>query len=452
MPRAVVFVNTSGANWTLDELDGSVVVAAGTLDVTGLFTDDELMHAIQIGLNLEFDAQHYLRINGVNLSGPDSADYGNQTTAPYHAINSSKHLPGTNGTVVGTGLGVLAEIPYSLLVTPLSLVVRQALTGDISVPLIPAAASDAASASYVGTTVNTGIATHVALPDPHTQYQKESEKSAFGGYASLDGAGKVPLAELPAFPLPAHAASHEAPLGTDQITLGNLFGTLTDAQHGSRSGGTLHPVATPNPAGVNGFLSAADKTRLDGMETGADVTANHPPQAHKDTHVSGAGDQFIATDVLEAIVKRLRETGGPTILLMGSVPDGNVLQRSGTNIIGASADTRVENTLPTVGNAWATIATIALTDNTVYLIDVDIIGRRTDAADRAGYVRRALVYREAAGAATMQGTEDTSLTRESSGTWDARINTSGNNVIIEVKGGAGASVNWKSRYRMTNVA
>jgi hypothetical protein len=38
--------------------------------------------------------------------------------------------------------------------------------------------------------------THLGV-DPHTQYQKESEKGAAGGYASLDGSGKVPSAQIP---------------------------------------------------------------------------------------------------------------------------------------------------------------------------------------------------------------------------------------------------------------
>lgn len=38
---------------------------------------------------------------------------------------------------------------------------------------------------------------HLAAGDPHTQYQKESEKSQANGYASLGGDGKVPIAELP---------------------------------------------------------------------------------------------------------------------------------------------------------------------------------------------------------------------------------------------------------------
>jgi hypothetical protein len=38
--------------------------------------------------------------------------------------------------------------------------------------------------------------THLGV-DPHTQYQKESEKGVAGGYASLDGSGKIPSAQIP---------------------------------------------------------------------------------------------------------------------------------------------------------------------------------------------------------------------------------------------------------------
>jgi len=42
----------------------------------------------------------------------------------------------------------------------------------------------------------------------------------------------------------------------------------TDAQHGLRGGGTQHAVAVP--AGAAGFLSGADKAKLDGVPTPAD--------------------------------------------------------------------------------------------------------------------------------------------------------------------------------------
>jgi hypothetical protein len=42
------------------------------------------------------------------------------------------------------------------------------------------------------------VVAHASAADPHTGYQKESEKGAVSGYASLDATGKVPAAQLPA--------------------------------------------------------------------------------------------------------------------------------------------------------------------------------------------------------------------------------------------------------------
>jgi hypothetical protein len=42
------------------------------------------------------------------------------------------------------------------------------------------------------------VATHAGASDPHTGYQKESEKGSANGYASLDGSGLVPDAQIPA--------------------------------------------------------------------------------------------------------------------------------------------------------------------------------------------------------------------------------------------------------------
>lgn len=46
----------------------------------------------------------------------------------------------------------------------------------------------------------------------------------------------------------------------------DVGGTVTDTQHGSRGGGTLHAAATQTTAG---FMSSADKTKLDGVQTSA---------------------------------------------------------------------------------------------------------------------------------------------------------------------------------------
>lgn len=111
-----------------------------------------------------------------------------------------------------------------------------------------------------------------------------------------------------------------------------------------------------------------------------------------------------------------------------------------------------KQTATTTTATVTTVTTIPIPDNTVVLIDAYIVGRRTDAAGRAIYVRRAAVYREAAGAATIEGQVDTPLTRESSGGYDATIAVSGNNAIITVKGLAAHTINWTVKHKEVSAA
>lgn len=69
--------------------------------------------------------------------------------------------------------------------------------------------------------------------------------------------------------VPAHATDHQSG-GSDALALGSIAGTIDDTQHGARAGGTLH--ATAIAAGAAGFMTGADKTKLDGIASGA--TAN----------------------------------------------------------------------------------------------------------------------------------------------------------------------------------
>jgi hypothetical protein len=88
----------------------------------------------------------------------------------------------------------------------------------------------------------------------------------------------------------AHASTHHSG-GSDPLALGSIAGTLTDAQHGSRAGGTLHPAAT---TAVAGFATlAADG----GAGAGTVVQGNdsrlsnaRAPTAHASTHHSGGSD------------------------------------------------------------------------------------------------------------------------------------------------------------------
>lgn len=58
-------------------------------------------------------------------------------------------------------------------------------------------------------------------------------------------------------------------VNADSIQVGVL---ATDAQHGVRGGGNLHALVTPDPGGDAGFMSPADKLKLDGIASGATNT------------------------------------------------------------------------------------------------------------------------------------------------------------------------------------
>lgn len=58
-------------------------------------------------------------------------------------------------------------------------------------------------------TAAAGDAAHVAASDPHIQYQRESEKAAANGYASLNASALVPIGQLP------------TGTGASQVALGN---------------------------------------------------------------------------------------------------------------------------------------------------------------------------------------------------------------------------------------
>lgn len=78
-----------------------------------------------------------------------------------------------------------------------------------------------------------------------------------------------------------------------------LVGVLaTDAQHGVRGGGTQH--ADVVAAGADGFMTGADKTRLDNIETGA--TAETPQQEVVTTEAVTGTDTALA-DTLNATPK-----------------------------------------------------------------------------------------------------------------------------------------------------
>ena len=122
--------------------------------------------------------------------------------------------------------------------------------------------SDAGSSS-----INHNVLLNLSAND-HPQYQLTSGKGAANGYAGLDASSIIALANIP---------------------------VIDDTKHGSRGGGSLHSAATTS---VAGFMSGGDKTKLDGIATGATntpLTASAPANVTKSAAVVG-----VATDAARA--------------------------------------------------------------------------------------------------------------------------------------------------------
>jgi hypothetical protein len=124
-----------------------------------------------------------------------------------------------------------------------------------------------------------------------------------------------------------------------------------------------------------------------------------------------------------------------------------------TGVTGATGpDLTTVDTVGTSDNTVTTISTIPVPDDTVIVITAWVAARRTDDADRGGYQRQAVVYRENGGNATRQGNTQTLLTRESRAAYQVFINVSGTDALIQVRGINGHSINWKCRYFTTEVS
>jgi len=99
------------------------------------------------------------------------------------------------------------------------------------------------------------------------------------------------------------------------------------------------------------------------------------------------------------------------------------------------------------------IFTFAIPTDTTVVIMVDIAGKQTNGTGRLGHRRRAMAYREGAGAAAFQGGINTPMSKTGGGAggagWDATVDLSGNTLRVIVNGAAAADVEWTSNVNLT---
>lgn len=140
------------------------------------------------------------------------------------------------------------------------------------------AEADIPAAIARDTEVAQAVTDHVALADPHTQYQKESEKGAASGYASLNGSTKV--VEDPANATSTATAS-KIPIADGS---GKLDTWVSDASTTTKGKVEL---ATDGESAA-GLAVQSNDGRLSNART---------PSAHSTSHQSGGGDAIKLDDL-----------------------------------------------------------------------------------------------------------------------------------------------------------
>ena len=114
-------------------------------------------------------------------------------------------------------------------------------------------------------------------------------------------------------------------VAADSVQVGVL---ASDAQHGVRGGGTQHAVATTS---VAGFMSGADKTKLDGITVSLQAAYDGGNTMDVLT-TTASGVRIRASDNLaDVLLHLLRDTTGQQTLF--KAPDALTIARNGTNML-----------------------------------------------------------------------------------------------------------------------
>jgi hypothetical protein len=121
--------------------------------------------------------------------------------------------------------------------------------------------------------------------------------------------------------------------------------------------------------------------------------------------------------------------------------------------VAANRYERAVKWLQTADATTQTLAEFTLPVDSSYMVVADVAGKRIDGTNtgRVMYRLRAGVYRESAGAATLQGGVQTPTTKTGGGVgaYTVNIDVTGNNFRVRVSGDTGHTVKWTAVVRMT---
>ena len=107
----------------------------------------------------------------------------------------------------------------------------------------------------------------------------------------------------------------------------------------------------------------------------------------------------------------------------------------------------VQTTTVTPAVLWSK----TLADDTLYWVEVRVIGRDTAGVERAYYGRTFYVYRQSAGVATL-GNVIELFSEETDAAWDVGVNVNTNDVEVKVTGKSSVTINWAGTVMMQAVS
>jgi len=221
---------------------------------------------------------------------------------------------------------------------------------------------------------------------------------------------------------------------------GTIGVSFAQAGTGLRSiGDEIVNAATGIQIATDALNDANDVVVADGLinATGSAIQTN--PST---TNINGL---LISRNVVSTAAQGVQFNGGTlvnNVRLLDNDFKGATTEIGGT--IPADIQIRHAFTAQTT-NASATQAiSLALPDEALFRVEAKIVGKSTDTTERCMYHKTALVFRDGAGSATIEGAViDTSADVETTAGLNGTITVNGNSVRVTVTGLAATTIDWK---------
>lgn len=172
---------------------------------------------------------------------------------------------------------------------------------SFTVDAVHSGSSHAAVQAAAEATAAAALAAHVAAADPHTVYQRESEKGVAGGYASLDGSALVPDAQIPSTitrdtELAAHEADTTAIHGiADTSLLETTAGAQAKVDAHTGDASDAHDASAISSVPAGGLAADDVQEALNELDT--EKTSLTTFNDHSARHESGGADAIKLDDL-----------------------------------------------------------------------------------------------------------------------------------------------------------